>query len=149
MSYKNAASPEEVFSHSCVTQFMGRDIPHWGAPKSPDDLLSALFVWEWIVSLGGQWKTAATSRILLVSFCYMSSFKKIIKFQYLKHSSLCSVHRNYNQSTKFCFVTAAQIQMSSFIYLFILKQWLYICTNAFQNRIWLQCMLSAMILLCL
>lgn len=116
MSYKNAASPEEVFSHSCVTQFMGRDIPHWGAPKSPDDLLSAFFVWEWIVSLGGPWKMVATSRILLVRFCYMSTLKKIIKFQYLKHSSLCSVHRNYNQSTKFCFVTAAQIQMSSFIY---------------------------------
>lgn len=58
----------------------------------------------------------ATSRILLVRFCYMSTLKKIIKFQYLKHSSLCSVHRNYNQSTKFCFVTAAQIQMSSFIF---------------------------------
>lgn len=71
--------------------------------------------------------------------------KKItIKCQYLKCLSLCVVHRGYTQRTTFCLVTAAQIQMFSFIYL---KQWLYICSNS-PEQLWFHWVLSARILLC-
>lgn len=87
-------------------------------PKSPAELLSApLAQKDGFSALETLGKAGTTFRIFLIRFWQMSISKKIIRFQYLKclSLSLFSAQKLYPERNVLLRVTAAQIQVLSFL----------------------------------